>query len=89
MILFPGNRMDAPGGPECACGKPSTYESGWCGECDQGRMVGDVISDAPLHALWTKAVGTPDYDKSQWIKLERIIHELKHENRELRKKLAK
>jgi hypothetical protein len=21
----------APGGPLCACGKPSTHESGWCG----------------------------------------------------------
>lgn len=24
-------RMDAPGGPVCWCGAPSTYESGWCG----------------------------------------------------------
>jgi hypothetical protein len=25
------NRMDAPGAPECACGRPSACESGWCG----------------------------------------------------------
>jgi hypothetical protein len=27
----PANRMDAPDAPRCACGKPSTVESGWCG----------------------------------------------------------
>lgn len=26
-----------------------------------------------FHNLWTKAVGTPDYDKEQWIKLEGIL----------------
>ncbi len=26
-----------------------------------------------LHALWTKAVGTPDYNERQWIALERIV----------------
>jgi len=24
------NAMDAPGGPQCACGRPSHYESGRC-----------------------------------------------------------
>ena len=24
-------RMDAPDGPICGCGRPSTHESGWCG----------------------------------------------------------
>ncbi|MEE8112716.1 MAG: hypothetical protein V3T23_00035 [Nitrososphaerales archaeon] len=26
-----------------------------------------------LHTLWTKAVGTPDYDKSEWRELEEIL----------------
>lgn len=26
-----------------------------------------------LHTLWTKAVGTPGYDKEQWKRLERFI----------------
>lgn len=26
-----------------------------------------------LHELWTKAVGTPGYDKSRWLELERIL----------------
>lgn len=26
-----------------------------------------------LHSLWTKAVGTPGYDKSQWRELERTL----------------
>jgi hypothetical protein len=26
-----------------------------------------------LHILWTKAVGTPDYDKSQWRELETLL----------------
>jgi hypothetical protein len=25
-----GNRMDAPDGPICACGKPSAFENGGC-----------------------------------------------------------
>jgi len=27
------NKMDAPGGPECACGRPSAFENGDCAEC--------------------------------------------------------
>lgn len=27
------NRMDAPGGPQCACGKPSVFQSGCCADC--------------------------------------------------------
>lgn len=26
-----------------------------------------------LHRLWSKAVGTPDYVKSEWMELERIL----------------
>ena len=26
-----------------------------------------------LHHLWTKAVGTPDYVKAEWVQLERCI----------------
>jgi hypothetical protein len=28
------HQMDAPDGPVCGCGLPSTHESGWCGQCD-------------------------------------------------------
>lgn len=31
MTILP-NFMDAPGGPRCACGRPSVHESGACGE---------------------------------------------------------
>lgn len=31
--VWPGHRMDADGGPQCECGKPSAHESGWCGGC--------------------------------------------------------
>ena len=27
-----------------------------------------------LHRLWSKAVGTPDYVKDDWIELEQILH---------------
>lgn len=30
-----------------------------------------------LHALWTKAVGTPGYDKAEWQELEAAIVELR------------
>lgn len=30
------------------------------------------MSDELLHHLWTKAVGTPGYDKSEWKALERL-----------------
>lgn len=32
-----------------------------------------------LHRLWTRAVGTPDYEKADWKTLEGIIDELWHE----------
>jgi hypothetical protein len=28
---LPAARMDAPNGPVCWCGEPSTHQSGWCG----------------------------------------------------------
>ncbi len=31
---------------------------------------------AALHLLWTKAVGTPGYDKKEWQKLEAAINHL-------------
>ena len=34
-------------------------------------------TDNLLHRLWTKAVGTKDYDKSEWKELERRIWALK------------
>lgn len=36
------NEMDAPGGPRCACGKPSVFEDGSCSDCaveDARRVV--------------------------------------------------
>lgn len=29
-----------------------------------------------LHNLWTKAVGTPNYNKKLWIELQQILDEL-------------
>lgn len=43
------NRMDAPDGPVCACGKPSVRESGSCGE-DHGPVTCECQSN-PLEAL--------------------------------------
>jgi len=31
--------------------------------------------DLLLHKLWTKAVGTEDYNKQEWLLLERMIWE--------------
>ena len=36
MLELPHHRMDAPGGPVCACGEPSGHPSGWCGRQDCG-----------------------------------------------------
>ena len=33
-------------------------------------------SNTFLHRLWSKAVGTPSYDKEEWKALERCIFEL-------------
>jgi len=30
--------------------------------------------DAIFHRLWTKAVGTHDYDKAEWKRLEKLVH---------------
>lgn len=32
-----------------------------------------------LHRLWTKAVGTPDYVKTDWISLEALLLKLQEE----------
>ena len=39
------HNMAAPNGPECQCGKPSTHESGWCGECVAGPFGVDEADD--------------------------------------------
>lgn len=31
------------------------------------------INTNNFHALWSKAVGTPDYDKEQWMRLDSEI----------------
>ena len=31
-----------------------------------------------LHSLWTKAVGTPGYDKHEWQTLEMVLHRMHH-----------
>jgi hypothetical protein len=49
------NKMDAPNGPECACGKPSRWESGWCGtkhptclcDCERGKRVAEFLARRP------------------------------------------
>ncbi len=38
-----------------------------------------------LHRLWTKAVGTPDYDKSEWKDLEGAILTLGRDLKEAEK----
>jgi len=30
-----------------------------------------------LHTLWTKAVGTPDYDKHEWQALEMVLYRMR------------
>ncbi len=32
------------------------------------------FGDAVLHRLWTRAVVHPDYDKEEWLELERLVH---------------
>lgn len=53
-----------------------------------------LFDDTILHRLWTKAVGTPDYDKEEWMELEKLVHtgiitQLKneHEKTKLRRKV--
>lgn len=40
-----------------------------------------------LHKLWTKAVGTDDYDKKEWTELERYIARLEQLERAATKAL--
>lgn len=35
-----------------------------------------MIPCPQLHKLWSKAVGTPDYNKREWIELELLIERL-------------
>ena len=37
------HNLDAPDGPTCACGEPSTHESGWCGSCRQSTTSGSPV----------------------------------------------
>lgn len=37
-------------------------------------------ADAMFHKLWTKAVGTQDYNKKEWMELERLIYLLAKED---------
>lgn len=40
------------------------------------KMSRDKLGrDAILHELWTKAVGTPGYDKKKWQELEKLVWE--------------
>ncbi len=38
-----------------------------------GEWFGDIRDDGPLHVLWTKAHDHPDYVKSEWIALEKLL----------------
>lgn len=39
-----GHQLDFPGGPRCQCGKPSTHESGWCGEEHPDDMCPNCVT---------------------------------------------
>jgi hypothetical protein len=52
MRILP-NFMDAPGGPRCACGRPSTNESGSCGE-DHGAIPCPRCGDIPCRSCLGK-----------------------------------
>lgn len=49
--LGPANRMDAPDGPQCACGKPSRHQSGWCGECQEPSVLEAVQFDLEMDRM--------------------------------------
>lgn len=35
-----------------------------------------LMAHTMLHRLWSKAVGTPTYNKGQWLELDRVIEQL-------------
>jgi hypothetical protein len=35
-----------------------------------------------LHTLWTKAVGTVDYNKTEWLRLETLVEQQRRKLRE-------
>jgi len=42
-----------------------------------------TVNRTLLHQLWSKAVGTPNYNKQQWIELENHLKELESLVKEL------
>ena len=39
-----------------------------------------VEFSALFHRLWSKSVGTPDYDKREWMQLEALVDDLIRSN---------
>lgn len=44
--------MDAPDGPQCSCGEPSVWESGWCGRNKPIWIIGGEQVYKEALALW-------------------------------------
>ena len=73
VALDGANRMDAPGGPQCGCGRPSAHESGWCGtECEAkfGDKVILYIEDGKPAALPALSGGR------QFTRIDRLLTQL-------------
>lgn len=47
------------------------------------------MDESPLHALWGKAKDHPDYDKEQWMELQRKFWQLKSEIQRLRREVSR
>jgi hypothetical protein len=54
------NRMDAPEGPQCGCGKPSAHESGWCGTECEAKFGETVILVRDPESIVTVIFGYPN-----------------------------
>jgi len=39
----------------------------------EDEWMGDIRDDSPLHELWSKAKDHPDYNKSEWMALEKKL----------------
>lgn len=48
----------------------------WFGPPTDRLQEAKLNADGRMHALWTKAVDSPDYDKEQWKLLERAIWDI-------------
>jgi hypothetical protein len=60
-----GHPVGAPGHTYCV--EQEQHTDGCLSWCD---VEVESKSDTLLHRLWTKAVGTANYDKSEWVQLQ-------------------